>query len=125
MRVGGKNQYAHRLSWQLAHGAPPTRCVLHKCDNPQCVRPSHLFEGTMADNTADMVRKGRARGGSLPGTRHPNACLSEAKARAVLAAALGGATNQRAIAAQFGVSQVTVSRIARGLAWKHLGSANV
>ena len=50
---------AHRLSFFLAHGRWPDPCCLHACDNPPCVRPSHLFEGTRRDNNMDAIAKGR------------------------------------------------------------------
>ena len=61
-RFQGKDQYAHRVSWQIIFGIIPFAIkVLHSCDNPPCVRPSHLFLGTQLDNVHDMVSKGRAR----------------------------------------------------------------
>ncbi len=50
---------AHRVAWELQFG-PPVKCILHRCDNPACVRPSHLFEGTRTENMQDCISKGRA-----------------------------------------------------------------
>lgn len=59
---------AHRLAWVLHHHADPDQgmAVLHRCDNPPCCNPAHLFLGTDADNVADMMNKGRARPGGYP-----------------------------------------------------------
>ena len=63
-----KRVFAHRFSWEIANGAVPEgMLVLHKCDNPKCVRPDHLFLGTYKENAADCVKKGRHQATVNPG----------------------------------------------------------
>lgn len=75
VNVEGKTPLAHRVAWSLVNGpVPEGQRVLHRCDNPSCVRPDHLFLGTQADNLADMRQKGRAKPG--PGAKADQAAIN-------------------------------------------------
>lgn len=119
-RVGGVYFLAHRLAFMLGHGKDPVgRMVCHKCDNPRCIAPEHLFAGTGAENTADMKRKGRARTRPLPGSANPRAKLTEGNVRAIKAMIAAGVGNTQ-IAKSFPVGHALISRIRTGRSWQHV-----
>jgi hypothetical protein len=69
--VGSNTVRTHRLAFSIEHGRWPEPCCLHRCDVRGCVRPDHLFEGTIGDNVRDMFGKGR-------GARPPRRCRPKA-----------------------------------------------
>jgi hypothetical protein len=110
MKVDGSPVTAHRVAWELTNGPiPPGLHICHRCDNPPCVTPAHLFVGTNLDNIADKVAKGRQRG-ARAGERHHNAKLSDADADGIRASS----KMQKELAAEYGVSQSLVSLIRSG-----------
>lgn len=111
---------AHRAAWELYVGPIPAGLwVLHRCDNPPCVNPAHLFLGTASDNTADMMAKGRGKPGGLTWRRGEDSAtskISEATAMAILRSA-----DTAIVAARtFGVSAALVDAIRNRRVWKHL-----
>lgn len=114
--ANGRDRLAHRVSWVLARGAiPGDLYVLHKCDNPPCVRPSHLFLGTQADNIADMDRKGRRN--PTRGEANPSAKLSRKDAMDIRRAHKLG-ESVASLSRRYPVNQTTVRRIVEGLLWR-------
>jgi hypothetical protein len=119
-RLRPRHRKAHRISWELAHGAiPPGLCVLHHCDNPPCVNPDHLFLGTKQDNVDDMMRKGRhvpppgLRGEQLPHTKLTWAQVAEIRRLAAERPRSGSM-----LARRFGVHPRTVNDLLHGKNWK-------
>lgn len=118
MTVRGRSVRVPRLVLALVHnkGVADVDEACHRCDQPLCVNPDHLFEGTHGDNVRDAVRKGRAKPPTAPvlrGELNPAARLSDADAAAVREAIARG-ERQRVIAARHGVSQSTISSIKLG-----------
>lgn len=112
----GKDYKANRLAWILTNGPIPDGLhVLHTCDNPRCVRPSHLFLGTHAQNMADMVAKGRSP--SRPGTSNHWAKFTDAQVQAIRASHRSGASIV-SLAGQYGADRHTISRLIRGLSYR-------
>lgn len=117
---GMRMQRAHRIAWMLANGPIPSGLwVLHKCDNPPCCNPAHLYLGTHDDNVRDKVERGRQ--GKMPpdfrqrirpviGERQGQAKLRDADGDEIRRAAARG-TPQRELARQYRVGESTISRV--------------
>jgi DNA invertase Pin-like site-specific DNA recombinase len=92
--------------------------VCHRCDNPPCVRPDHLFLGTPTENALDMFAKGR-QGSRHPGTERANARLTEEQIALIRAVpCYYGRT--AALAREYGVSTTTIRKILAGKKWRHV-----
>lgn len=112
---------AHRVSFELANGPiPPRMDVCHHCDNPPCVRPSHLFLGTRSDNARDMVAKGRRFQPLSRGEAHGNALLTESAVVEIRRLARDGLATRKAMSLRFGVSIGTIEAVTSRRSWKHV-----
>lgn len=114
-----KSRRVTRYAYRTFVGPIPNgMLVCHRCDNPSCVRPAHLFLGTPAENSADMTAKGRS---ATATNRH--AVLTPEQVEEIRAAyvqrAKGkhGSVRQIDLARQYGVTQAQVSKIVRGTTW--------
>lgn len=118
-RLGGIKQPAHRCAWVLANGPiPKSRLVLHRCDNPLCVRPAHLFLGTQLDNMRDKVAKGR----QANGARNGNARLTANHVRVIRHLRANTTLTRREVAGLFLIDPTTVAQIERRRTWGHITS---
>lgn len=117
MIVQGKTMLAHRVSFLLFNGSIPNGMqVCHKCDNPKCLNPKHLFLGSAMDNMQDKINKGRHRG-AKSGDMHHSSRLTAWQVSEIRKK-LNNKTNQYEIAKEYGVSQSIISNIKTGKRWK-------
>jgi hypothetical protein len=102
--------YAYRVAYALEHGSLPENLgICHRCDNPACVRPDHLFAGTQADNVADMDVKGRRQNKPRFGRDHHKVTVSDERVAWAIGMYRSGRMTQTAIGEVLGVKQQTVS----------------
>lgn len=113
----GDEIYAHRFSYEYYFGEIPDGLhVLHKCDNPPCCKPEHLFLGTNADNVADAVAKNR----NVRGERVGTAKLTADMVARIKLELLVGKASRRLLGQQYGVSERAIAKIASGETWAHV-----
>jgi hypothetical protein len=117
---GGGKVLAHRVAYELFEGSiPHGSWVLHRCDNPPCVRPSHLFLGSRQDNIDDMVTKGRQRtGGHLSaGEANAQAKLTWEKVAEIRAKYVPRTYSLSRLAREYGVSTDTIHAVVTNRSW--------
>lgn len=116
--VNNKSISTHRVSYELFVGPIPDGIfVCHRCDNPPCINPLHLFLGTPNDNMNDMFTKGR--NADLRGHRNGGAKLTADDVIEIRRRRANGEL-LRTIAADFGISESTASQIFNRLRWAHV-----
>lgn len=116
---GFKVVRAHRIAWTLAHGEIPSGMyICHRCDQPSCCNPAHLFTGTHADNMRDMAAKGRAR--TRRGAQHRRSRITENQAREIIALLSQNSLTLDQIGCLYGVSLSAIWCIKHGKTWRHV-----
>ena len=113
----GKVGAAHRLMWELVYGEiREGMYVCHKCDNPGCVRYSHLFLGSQRDNVRDCIKKGR-----FVQNRHAKLTLKQVKEIKEIFGILGDQWGlQTKLTKHYGVGPLCISRIRREASWESI-----
>jgi len=115
--VGETDYISTRISYSLHYKQDPLElCVLHKCDNPKCCNPHHLFLGTKSDNMKDMADKGRSNKGEAVNTNK----LTEEQVKYIRLAYATGAMNKSELAREFGVYHSNIISIVNNKTWKHI-----
>jgi hypothetical protein len=120
--IKGKRILAHRFSYQLFHNRliKDNMCICHKCDNPSCVNPNHLWEGTVKDNNNDRDNKGRAKGGGVKGEKHHSCKLTEKQVKEIREKYAKGGTTHRQLAKEYSVSRQSIGDIINRKIWTHI-----
>lgn len=115
----GKDTAAHRTAWERQNGPIPEGMdVLHKCDNPPCCNPRHLFLGTNSANMADRNAKGR----QAKGIENGAAKLTDARVEWLHRRRASGTATQKELASILGVTQQSVSLVLNNRRWGHVNA---
>jgi hypothetical protein len=118
--VSGKTALSHRIAWELVNGVAPDKQICHRCDNPSCVNPHHLFTASQKENMRDKKKKGRCATGEGNG----NSKLSEEAVRDIRENYIYRKVPLRYFADKYGVAIPTVSSVANFEAWQHIEREN-
>lgn len=114
-----KIKKAHRVSYEIHFGIiDPKKDICHHCDNPSCVRPDHLFEGTTRDNILDMERKGRAY--HPRGNNSGQAKLTESDVINIRKLYKQDGMTYKKLASMYQIGKTTISHIIKYRTWTHL-----
>ena len=117
--VHWKRYRAHRIMFEHTHGSIPAGLILrHTCDNPSCVNPEHLIPGTKADNSRDMIERGRDY--HPAGSGASKAILSESDVLTIRELYATGQFTQQQIADFYNIAATTISDINTRKSWKHI-----
>lgn len=123
-RVGKKKVKAHRFSWIINGGfIPRNYIILHKCDNPCCVKPTHLFLGTHKANAIDRGKKGRAALNNLQakrGEENGSSKLDTATVKAVRHLREYYGYSFKLLSIAFSISQSQIANIIHRRSWRHI-----
>lgn len=113
----GKQYRANRISYQMKNGPIKNEMLIcHKCNNPNCVNPDHLYEGTPKENSQDMILAGHSR----KGIKNTNAILNEEKVLQIRKIYKEKKTSYKALSINFEVSEATIGQIIRRDTWTHI-----
>ena len=111
VRHNGRVASAHRVAFELENGRPPAGHILHSCDNPLCVNPSHLSEGSHKQNMRECADRGRNKT-PRPGNGYRK--LSADDVQIIRAAIASGQSNKSEVARKFGVTASRIRQVANG-----------
>lgn len=110
---------AHRIAWTIYRGEIPSGIfVCHRCDNPLCVNPDHLFLGTHSENMKDMKAKGRSN--YISGEQSPKSKLTEKDVKNIRKSYKRNIVTMRSLADRYGVSMGAIQSVLNRTNWKHI-----
>jgi predicted transcriptional regulator len=121
--ANNKHIRAHRFSFQLKHNRliKKNMVICHSCDNPLCVNPAHLSEGTQQENITDMCNKGRYYSGEgIKGEKNKLSKLTEKHVLEIRNKYANTTTSYSKLAKEYGISHTTIMRIINRKSWQHI-----